>query len=275
MGLPSISSLLGDKSNETISQVPQISVLLRNDTSTLVSRSNSNAPRASPLPRLSLNTSMPNFIYSDLETATNYFDKTPYRNCQHAKGRFLGSGAFGSVYSGLNIIDKPIVVKRLYLDNVDIVKIDNPVTKQFRNEVEILSKYRHENLVSLVGYSCDGPTYCLLYDLYVTGGISRGEVSVKLDTFSFGVVLLELITGLEPINEHREGCDLVTHVEEICEEDSIAPLIDLKAGSWFAKHINFAEELYRIAVKCLETKRRKQPTVVEIMAKLIELVSEV
>lgn len=37
-----------------------------------------------------------------------------------------------------------------------------------------------------------------------------GDVSVKLDTYSFGVVLLELITGLPPLDENREGCDIVS-----------------------------------------------------------------
>lgn len=32
---------------------------------------------------------------------------------------------------------------------------------------------------------------------------------MKLDTFSFGVVLLELLTGLSPVDESREGCDIV------------------------------------------------------------------
>lgn len=37
----------------------------------------------------------------------------------------------------------------------------------------------------------------------------RGDVSVKMDTFSFGVVLLELLTALPALDENREGCDLV------------------------------------------------------------------
>lgn len=30
-----------------------------------------------------------------------------------------------------------------------------------------------------------------------------------MDTFSFGVVLLELLTALPPLDADREGCDLV------------------------------------------------------------------
>lgn len=37
----------------------------------------------------------------------------------------------------------------------------------------------------------------------------RGDISVKVDVFSFGIVLLELLTGLAPYDESRTGCDLV------------------------------------------------------------------
>lgn len=323
----------------------------------------------SPLPTLSLNTQLPHFTYYEVECGTNNFDDTPHKNCRqvenalaHSNGRFLGSGAFGSVFLALGIADKPVAVKKLFLDNMDIVNVDDPVTKQFTNEVEVLCKYKHENLLSLVGYSCDGPTYCLLYEfipggalkdrlqnieekliwtdrLYIALGTSRavsylhtaynvplihrdiktanilldctnkpklcdfglikllpnqntntstsafgtnaymareafrGDVSVKLDSYSFGVVLLELITGLPPIDENREGCDLVTHVEEVCD-DNITPLVDTKAGSWVAKEINFAEELYKISIKCLEQNKKRRPTMVEVTEKLSDLIKK-
>ena len=102
----------------------------------------------------------------------------------------------------------------------------------------------------------------------------RGDVSVKLDTFSFGVVLLELITGLPPLDENREGLDIVTHVEEVCEDSGIVSLIDNKAGSWIAKGINFAEKLYQISTKCLEENKKKRPIMVEVSKALAELIKE-
>jgi len=44
---------------------------------------------------------------------------------------------------------------------------------------------------------------------YMSPEAFRGDISVKIDVFSFGVVLLELLTGLAPYDEHRTGCDLV------------------------------------------------------------------
>lgn len=44
---------------------------------------------------------------------------------------------------------------------------------------------------------------------YMSPEAFRGDISMKIDVFSFGVVLLELITGLAPYDECRTGCDLV------------------------------------------------------------------
>ncbi len=43
----------------------------------------------------------------------------------------------------------------------------------------------------------------------------RGDISVKLDTFSFGVIILELLTGLPPYDEDRDGNDLVSNTDLI------------------------------------------------------------
>lgn len=47
---------------------------------------------------------------------------------------------------------------------------------------------------------------------YMAPEAFRGDISVKLDTFSFGVVILELLTGLPPLDENREGCDIVRSI---------------------------------------------------------------
>ncbi|XP_049857052.1 interleukin-1 receptor-associated kinase 4-like isoform X2 [Schistocerca gregaria] len=290
-----------------------------------------------------ISTSVPNFPYSLLDDITNHFSETPVVAGQDLRsGRKLGTGAFGSVYLGILPTQK-VAVKRLKRDAIN-------VEKQFQNEIHTLSRFRHENLLPLVGYSCDGPNYCLVYEYMSNGSLQerlacqgstpvlnwqtrldialgtsrgilylhtafekplvhrdiksanillndslqaklgdfglvhlgagsqqtqsalltstvfgtsaymapeafRGDVSVKLDAFSFGVVLLELLTSLSPYDENREGCDLVTHVDDICE-GSIEPLLDTKAGSWTAENgQKICEELYVIAIKCLEEKR--------------------
>lgn len=107
---------------------------------------------------------------------------------------------------------------------------------------------------------------------YMAPEAFRGDVSVKLDTFSFGVVLLELLTSLPPLDENREGNDLVTHIEEVCEND-IKPLLDMNAGNWVIDNIHFGDEIYNIAIQCLEEKKRRllMTEVVSELAKLMEM----
>lgn len=209
--MPPLSSLLNHNTNYKINEtsaempnnIPEISIpsndfiipklsMLQSITSdiselTIPTRKTSLSPVnssrttcASPLPNLSLNTLLPHFTYTELEQCTDFFDETPYNTFNsESKGRKLGSGAFGSVYLGIGLLDKLVAVKKLNLNGVIVVNIDDTITKQFKNEVELLCKYKHENLLSLLGYSCDGPTYCLIYE-YVPGGALKDRLQVIL-----------------------------------------------------------------------------------------------
>ncbi|XP_050511305.1 interleukin-1 receptor-associated kinase 4 isoform X2 [Diabrotica virgifera virgifera] len=344
--------------SNTASQSIQLS------TASQVSSESSTKTRScsSPLPNLSLDTVLPHYSYQNLETATNYFNESKYMG-QKYEGRFLGSGEFGSVFLALGLLNKPIAVKKLFIGDVEVVDIDDEVTKQFRTEVEVLSKYKHDNLLSLLGYSCDGSTYCLLYD-YIPGGplkdrlqnisnilswkqrlniamgTSRaiaylhtafptpllhrdiksanilldsrgqpklgdfgliklmtnqnintsttvfgtsaymppeafgGDESVQFDTFSFGVVVLELLTSLPAIDNDREGTDLVTHIAETIENDDISVVVDYRAGTWKENNVDYAMKFYKISQSCLEEKIRR-PTMVQIKTALDDLMKDI
>ncbi|XP_031247680.1 LEAF RUST 10 DISEASE-RESISTANCE LOCUS RECEPTOR-LIKE PROTEIN KINASE-like 1.1 [Pistacia vera] len=77
---------------------------------------------------------IPIFSYSELAKATNNFS--------HEKE--LGDGGFGTVYYAKLRDGREVAVKRLYEHNYRRVE-------QFMNEVEILTRLRHKNLVSLYG----------------------------------------------------------------------------------------------------------------------------
>ncbi|KAJ6411383.1 hypothetical protein OIU84_008034 [Salix udensis] len=72
------------------------------------------------------------FSYEELEEATNNFDKT----------RELGDGGCGTVYYGKLLDGREVAVKRLYDNNYKMLE-------QFLNEVDILTRLRHQNLVLL------------------------------------------------------------------------------------------------------------------------------
>ncbi|XP_073124239.1 LEAF RUST 10 DISEASE-RESISTANCEUS RECEPTOR-LIKE PROTEIN KINASE-like 1.3 isoform X2 [Henckelia pumila] len=93
------------------------------------------------------------FSYAELEEATANFDPS----------RELGDGGFGTVYYGKLPDGRAVAVKRLYENNVK--RVD-----QFMNEVEILTKLRHQNLVTLYGCTSKRSRDLLLVYEYIPNG---------------------------------------------------------------------------------------------------------
>ncbi|XP_021291979.1 LEAF RUST 10 DISEASE-RESISTANCE LOCUS RECEPTOR-LIKE PROTEIN KINASE-like 1.2 isoform X1 [Herrania umbratica] len=93
------------------------------------------------------------FSYEELQKATNKFDSD----------RELGEGGFGTVYYGKLRDGRVVAVKRLYENNYRRVE-------QFMNEVEILTRLRHKNLVSLYGCTSRHSRELLLVYEYIPNG---------------------------------------------------------------------------------------------------------
>ncbi|KAG6757734.1 hypothetical protein POTOM_038058 [Populus tomentosa] len=99
---------------------------------------------------------VPIFSYSELEEATNNFDS------KHE----LGDGGFGTVYYGKLRDGREVAVKRLYEHN-------RKRLKQFMNEIQILTRLRHKNLVSLYGCtSCHSRELLLVYEYIPNGTVA-------------------------------------------------------------------------------------------------------
>ncbi|KAK4376414.1 hypothetical protein RND71_002710 [Anisodus tanguticus] len=96
---------------------------------------------------------VPVFSYSELEEATNDFNSS----------RELGDGGYGTVYYGKLKDGREVAVKRLHEHNCKRMQ-------QFVNEIEILTRLRHNNLVTLYGCtSRRGRELLLVYD-YIPNG---------------------------------------------------------------------------------------------------------
>eukprot|EP00285_Hemiselmis_virescens_P017206 CAMPEP_0173387306 /NCGR_PEP_ID=MMETSP1356-20130122/9824_1 /TAXON_ID=77927 ORGANISM="Hemiselmis virescens, Strain PCC157" /NCGR_SAMPLE_ID=MMETSP1356 /ASSEMBLY_ACC=CAM_ASM_000847 /LENGTH=623 /DNA_ID=CAMNT_0014343863 /DNA_START=93 /DNA_END=1964 /DNA_ORIENTATION=- len=98
--------------------------------------------------------------YAELLEATRSFD-------QSLK---IGEGGFGSVF-GCRWNRTPVAVKRLEQDE-ELAKANGMSTsEQLYNEVRVLSKFQHPNILQLLGFSNDGPTSCLVYPLASKGSL--------------------------------------------------------------------------------------------------------
>ncbi|KAK4362012.1 hypothetical protein RND71_017253 [Anisodus tanguticus] len=96
------------------------------------------------------------FDYNELEEATNSFDSN----------KELGEGGFGTVYLGKLRDGRVVAVKRLYENNYKRVE-------QFRNEIEILTRLHHRNLVTLYGCtSRHGRELLLVYEYIPNGTVA-------------------------------------------------------------------------------------------------------
>ncbi|KAK8969791.1 putative serine/threonine-protein kinase [Platanthera guangdongensis] len=96
------------------------------------------------------------FSYDELYKATNSFDTAME----------IGDGGFGTVYRGKLRDGRDVAVKRLYESNIKRVE-------QFANEIVILSRLRHQNLVSL--YGCTSPRsreLILVYEFVSNGTVA-------------------------------------------------------------------------------------------------------
>ncbi|XBI95247.1 hypothetical protein VPH35_031752 [Triticum aestivum] len=163
----------------------------------------------------------------------------------------LGKGGFGIVYKGTLEGGKEVAVKRL-------TKYSDQGMEHLRNEVVLISKVQHRNLVRLLGYCIHGAEKLLIYEylpnksldyflFYLKAsnilldvemrpkisdfGMARifgdnqqqantrhvvgtygymspeyameGIFSVKSDAYSYGVLLLEIVSGLKISSPHH------------------------------------------------------------------------
>ncbi|KAB2616955.1 G-type lectin S-receptor-like serine/threonine-protein kinase RLK1 [Pyrus ussuriensis x Pyrus communis] len=94
------------------------------------------------------------YTYEELEKITNNFTEE------------VGRGASGTVYKGVNLASqKPVAVKRLE-------KVAAEGEKEFQNELKVIGKTHHKNLVRLLGYCLDGPKRLLVYEYMSNGSLA-------------------------------------------------------------------------------------------------------
>uniref|UniRef100_A0A2D4FAG9 Protein kinase domain-containing protein n=1 Tax=Micrurus corallinus TaxID=54390 RepID=A0A2D4FAG9_MICCO len=104
---------------------------------------------------------------------------------------------------------------------------------------------------------------------YMAPEALRGEITPKSDIFSFGVVLLEIITGLSPMDENRDPQLLLSIKEEIeDEEKTIEDYVDKKISNW---NITLIEQMYLIASPCLHEKKNRRPDIERVKEHLKEM----
>lgn len=89
-----------------------------------------------------------------------------------------------------------------------------------------------------------------------------GTITRKTDIFSFGIVMLELLTGLRPIVSSTNGnINIKNYVEENCNNEDITDLLDPVVEKWTK-----GQKVYSLARRCLELDRNFRPSMEEVSA---------
>ncbi|TVU16234.1 hypothetical protein EJB05_39786, partial [Eragrostis curvula] len=201
------------------------------------------------------NVEFPFVRYGDIVDATDNFSDS----------NMLGRGGFGKVYKGKLEGGQEVAVKRLSQDSGQGID-------EFRNEVVLLVKLQHRNLVRLLGCCIHEDEKLLIYeylpnkslDSYIfemspkisdfgmarifganqqlanttrvvgTYGymspeyVMNGAFSVKSDTYSFGVLLLEIVSGLRVISQKFiiDFPNLIAYTWRLWEDGNATELVD-------------------------------------------------
>ncbi|KAK6932454.1 S-locus glycoprotein domain [Dillenia turbinata] len=190
----------------------------------------------------------------------------------------LGQGGFGIVYKGKLIDGQEVAVKRLS-------NTSGQGREEFMNEIILISKLQHRNLVKLLGYCIEGDEKLLIYEhmpnksldtfLFAEGKWSFGSLwssfvpwrplaylfllakvmlscilgymspeyamggifSEKTDVFSFGVLLLEIVSGKKNTSPrfYEQSLNLVGYAWHLWNEGRILELMDQELVHSFCK----------------------------------------
>ncbi|KAK6161766.1 hypothetical protein DH2020_005147 [Rehmannia glutinosa] len=224
--------------------------------------------------------------YEELKEATNNFELTSV----------LGEGGFGRVFKGVLSDGTAVAIKRLSSGG-------QQGDKEFLVEVEMLSRLHHRNLrfqgikyianknnfhakVSDFGLAKQAPegrgNYLSTRVMGTFGYVApeyamTGHLLVKSDVYSYGVVLLELLTGRKPVDMSQPSGqeNLVTWARPILREmDRLEELADPRLDGKYPK-----EDFFRvctIAAACVAPDASQRPTMGEVIQslKMVQRITE-
>ncbi|KAD6454247.1 hypothetical protein E3N88_08953 [Mikania micrantha] len=173
----------------------------------------------------------PSGLFFDLQTlqaATNFFSES----------NKLGHGGFGPVYKGLLGNGEQVAIKKLSVTS-------RQGTREFTNEVKLLLQIQHRNLVMLFGCCVQGPEKMLVYEYLPNKSLDyilfdkrsgymapeyamHGYLSVKADVFSFGILVLEIVSGRKVSQRElgAEKSDILTYAWNLFQSGKQLELVD-------------------------------------------------
>ncbi|GKB40290.1 kinase-like domain, phloem protein 2-like protein [Tanacetum coccineum] len=170
----------------------------------------------------------------DNKSATNNFHDS----------RVIGSGGFGNVYKGeLSHPEGKIEVAFKRLD-----RKHGQGDPEFFKEIRMLSSYKHDNLISLLGYCSEGNEMILMYEYASRGSLERVLNDTALTWTQRLKICLGAAKGLSFLHDPKGTQQRVLH----CDIKSANILLDenlnAKVADFGLLKISPANQIYTILV---------------------------
>ncbi|KDP32456.1 hypothetical protein JCGZ_13381 [Jatropha curcas] len=127
------------------------------------------------------------FSFEELKRYTNNF----------SEANDIGSGGYGKVYRGNLPSGQLIAIKRAQQGSLQ-------GGVEFKNEIELLSRVHHKNLVSLLGFCFERGEQMLVYEFVTNGSLSdslSGKTGIRLDWVRRLKIALGAARGLAYMHE--------------------------------------------------------------------------
>ncbi|KAJ8467004.1 hypothetical protein OPV22_029556 [Ensete ventricosum] len=137
------------------------------------------------------------FTYRQLEVATDGF----------ADATFVAEGGGGRVHRGVLEDGRVVAVKRLKADSCGkaaAAAAEEEEEEEFCEEVEVLSRAQHRNVVMLVGFCVEGATRVLVYEYICNGSLDLhlyGQAQPPLDWIARMKTAVGVARGLRYLHE--------------------------------------------------------------------------
>ncbi|CAI0550330.1 unnamed protein product [Linum tenue] len=167
----------------------------------------------------------------------------------------LGEGGFGPVYKGKLSGDQEVAMKRLS-------KKSGQGLEEFMNELRLIAKLQHTYLVRLLGCCVERDEKILIYDGYMSPEYAfYGQFSEKSDVFSYGVLLLEIVSGRRNTDFYDPEIpfSLVCWAWELWKEGKPEGLIDPAVKDTCVNHVE-AVKFIHVGLLCVQEVPGDRPT---------------
>ncbi|KNA15643.1 hypothetical protein SOVF_096260 [Spinacia oleracea] len=230
------------------------------------------------------------FSYSELKSATIKFKEV------------IGRGGFGTVYKGILEDERVVAVKKLE----NVVQGED----EFWAEVSTIGKINHMNLARMWGFCSERKHKLLVYEFVENGSLDRHlfstktvlgwkerirgtkgymapewtinlPITAKVDVYSYGVVILELIKGIRLsswVVDDEYGTEEIPELVKLVRiaknkiqngEDSwVEELVDPRLEGRFSR--DQAAMMIEVGLSCVEDDRNKRPTIESVAQMLAE-----